>query len=403
MKRTIAVIGVVLAIAVAALAPVDAETKGPESGLGPKGEIPKNELNADDYEYFSKASGMTMEDTKFILGDGGAAIVAFVQKHENNGDFGDVRVTYHPDPLVELRTTVDSPSLKRSFERSLGRRVEHSVGGRSRAELQSDLKSVGDLFTDHRVGSDTADLRYEATIDFESGAVVVTVNSEDASKVRLADFPSQYEIRTRANLEPDSALSFAGIDRQPTCTIAYAAKTATNTGGVATAGHCGDDNQTAYGFALGGALGETCSTSDRQIHVTQATFLWDGFYDLVSTWTNIHAVAGGAYEGQPFFRRGKNTIAAGTVGAWDTDGFNGGDCGSYDAFGLELFNFNDGISQSAVGGDSGGPVMFLYGGQYYLGGHLTGGGNNNPDGFAAFRDIPFGWTPCTNASPCGQL
>jgi hypothetical protein len=150
---------------------------------------------------------------------------------------------------------------------------------------------------------------------------------------------------------------------------------------------------------------EICSYSDRQLHVTSAPNLYWGFYDYFNVWSTIQAVAGGYYRGQPFHRRGRYSVASGIVGDPQYVAFGGNptgqDCGNYMAYVFPLFNSAGGL---LIGGDSGGPLMLIYNGQYYLAGITTDAGspnNGNPtNGWAAWRDIPAGWVPCTAQNQC---
>jgi hypothetical protein len=193
------------------------------------------------------------------------------------------------------------------------------------------------------------------------------------------------------------------------CAVGWAAKVTMSgqiSNAVGTAGHCGDTGNTgntAYGYNLGGAFNEVCSNADRQIHLTPAPTPWYGLY-MHNAWTNIAAVAGGWFNGQSFYRRGRFTQAIGTI----TDPVlrsvvSGtiGDCGNYNSYQFRLYNTSwGGLSGGAIGGDSGGPLLLAYAGGYYLAGQTSTQAAGGDSGGSAVLSVPSGTMICTAASPC---
>src|SRR5690606_34110741 len=63
-----------------------------QPGLGPNGERPLPGLSEDDFKAIAEGSGMSPEDTRFILGEGSGIVLAFKANNEHRDDFGAVRV-----------------------------------------------------------------------------------------------------------------------------------------------------------------------------------------------------------------------------------------------------------------------------------------------------------------------
>lgn len=239
----------------------------------------------------------------------------------------------------------------------------------------------------------------EVIPDLKQGRVKVTINTADFQATDL-QIPAGVTTDLVADLKAYPAASFAGVEYEPSCTVGYMARDFLNNNKyVVTAAHCPDLPATAYGSSLTDLFSETCQTIDTQALRTSATYVWYGFYNAYNQWSTIHAVAGGWYDGQPFHRRGRNTIAVGTIQNPTTITVGGGDCGSYQVYAFPLINTFGPPSGSVVGGDSGGPMMLVYFNQYYLAGITTSVGIVS-NGRSAWRSVPPGLAACTAQIAC---
>jgi hypothetical protein len=356
-------------------------------------------------EQFAVSQSMSVADSEFILGRGSKVLVDFASNSEADPRFGAVWVEYKPFS-IHVRTTKPAPDLSDRLSTELGRKAIAAVGGMSRSELRQQEARVSELFDSARRKSGKT-LRAESQPDSRSGTLRILVNPQDRRLIEQEGVPAGVDVR-EGEVDELKPASYAGAGMSD-CTVGYAATRPTGSGperAVVTAGHCPNTGQTAYGYSLGAAQFQICSNADRQLHTTSSPRLWYGFYDYNNYWTTIAGVAGGWYNGQPFFRRGRFTQAIGTIGDPKLVALGGNpisqDCGDrYNAYAFPLFN---GGGNPVVGGDSGGPLMLAYFGGWYLAGITTAAGSPNngqpTSGWSAVRDIPAGWTPCTALNPC---
>jgi hypothetical protein len=373
-------------------------------GTGPNGEIPQAGVSRRVVEQLAAGENISVADADFVMGVGGRALSDFSANFDADQRFGAVWVEYSPFS-VHLRTTQPAPDLSSRLTNDLGRAPQVTVGGLSKVEFRKLEVKVSQVLDS--AGRKTGrPLRAESDSDSRFGTVGIRVNPADRRLIENEVLPVGVDVRD-GDVEVHQPSSFAGAGMSD-CTVGFAATQALvnrTVRGVVTAGHCPNSGQTAYGYPLNNAQQEICSYSDRQLHVTSAPNLYWGFYDYFNVWSTIQAVAGGYYRGQPFHRRGRYSVAAGIVGDPQYVPFGGNptgqDCGNYMAYVFPLFNSAGGL---LIGGDSGGPLMLIYNGQYYLAGITTGAGspnNGNPtNGWAAWRDIPAGWIPCTAQNQC---
>jgi hypothetical protein len=355
-------------------------------------------------EQFAAGENISLADAEFVLGAGGKALADFAADFEADQRFGAVWVAYNPFS-VHLRTTQPAPELSSRLAKGLGREAQVTVGGLSRSDFRRQETRIAQVLELAGRKASRA-LRAESDPDSRSGTLGIRVNALDRPLLQDETFPVGVDIRT-GDVELHQPSSYAGAGMS-NCTVGFAATQTIGAPvnqvfrGVVTAGHCANSGQTAYGYALGTAQQEICSNSDRQLHTTSAPNLWYGFFDFNNVWTTIQAVAGGWYSGQPFVRKGRIGSAFGVVGDPKIIPVGGnGDCGTYQAYTFPLFNT---AGTEVIGGDSGGPLMLIYNGLYYLAGITTAAGSPNngipTNGWAAWRDVPSGWVACTAQNRC---
>lgn len=401
--RSLSLLGTVALLSIASLGASelpasanDAVPSGTESKieLGPRGEIPVDGVTATDIETVAKSHDMSFEDARFILFEGSAAILEFTEKHRDDSEFGGVNVIQDGGLRIQIRTTQADSTLADTFESALRRPVERFVGGRSSADLEKDMSAATAALSERGV-----DFPFTVTKDFERGTIVVSTPAKFLAQARAASLPPSVEVRSDEAIGDEVAASFAGTEMNPGCTVGFAVQNSSGTHGLITAGHCTDTGTSAYGFTTGNAQSEVCTDVDRQLHTTPATQIWEGFYNG-NVWTNIHAVAGGWYPGQNYFRRGRNTIATGTIQDISTGTASSppGDCPT--SYTVRGFVLNLSTGSGVVGGDSGGPLMLAYNGQWYVAGITSTAGPAGSAGRSAWRSIPAGWTACTAQFDC---
>lgn len=366
--------------------------------LGPRGEIPVTGITDADVETLAEATGMSREDSRFILFEGSGIIADFNSAHRSDPSFGGVNVIQDGDLRIQLRVTDAKSNLGAKFSGQLGRSIDLFVGGRSAAELERDAERAREAMAEGSRRS--ADYYpYRITTDFEAGSVVVRTPPEARAVVDSYPLPAEIRVVSDATVVVEESASFAGTERNPGCTVGFAMQNSAGTHALMTSGHCSDTGTlTAYGFNLGNAFSEACAITDSQVHTTPATQIWEGFYNNSSQWTNIHAVAGGWYPTQNYFRRGRNTIATGQISDIETSPVGaGGDCGARDVRGFVLTLTT---GERIEGGDSGGPMFLAYFGNWYLAGIASTTGPTGSGGRVAWRTIPAGWNACTAQFGC---
>jgi hypothetical protein len=303
---------------------------------------------------------------------------------------------------VQIRTTKADEQLKTQFETILGRPFHSFVSGESNQVIREKQAQVWAMLEQRKTK-----LRYEVRNDFELGRVILAMNPADESVNDTIDLirtmvpPGVDVIKAPIDNRP---ASYAGVPFSITCTGGYAVRSG-GQGGIVTAAHCANDVGSAYGFPLGFATAEVCAGIDRQVHTTPADYLWNGFFNYNGQWTQIYEVAGGYYQGQNVVRVGKFTSAYGQIGNKEPLTIGGTpDCspgGNYTVSGFKLYNLGGGAVQ---GGDSGGPMMLVYNGLYFLAGTTSGQQiPGNHQGIVSWRSIPPGWTACTQQTPCGPI
>jgi hypothetical protein len=416
--RRLVILGSCLAVtlAVAQSTPAQSQTsEAPDQvsrdvtgNIGPDGQKPIGGVTAEDVRMLAESVSISQEDARFVFHEGGGALIEFKKRHQDSQLFGGVRFRYKPTFEVQLRTTALSKELQDDFKASVGRPYRVLVGGLSEKQLYAKQMRLSEKLL-RKKSKDGTNLTFRFETDFEKGDVSLLLQPDDLLSADLTD------IRSEVNLaaDPDSKIGTASYAGAPTasCTIGYAVSRpigpGVRQGALVTAGHCPDTGQVTYGFSLGNVQDEVCGGQDRQLHTTPTNFLWNGFFLPGGSWTQIQAVAGGWYDGQPFARERKFTSAQGTI---RTPGpvapqVSGGDCGNYSVYGFILDNYPAYASQKAIGGDSGGPLLLAYNGNWYLAGTTSGQGvvGGISDGLSAWRDVPWPWTPCTLTTPCGTL
>jgi hypothetical protein len=367
---------------------------------GPNGELAAKEVSEASIQAIATAQSMSLNDARFLAGAGGAALVEFQASHQRDPDFGAVWVEYRPF-TIHLRTTKNSGLLFLGLEKALGRSVERVEGGLSFQQLNAEGAIANNALQNARTLKGQPP-RYEVHPDSKTGVVRVKVNRNDAIALKGVKLPDSAVV-TEADVEPYPTASYSGSDvtlnGQPKCTVAYAMKMGTSKG-VVTAAHCPNSGLSSYGQSLGTAFAEQCQGIDRQGHYTTGSQLWNGFFDLYHVWTSIAAIAGGFYNGQPFFRSGQTGSAMGIIEdpQWIDVGKASDPCGVQHVYAFALWNY-PAYGPPVQLGDSGGPVFFLYANQWFLGAQVTSVGVQS-SGRAVMIDVPPGWTACTNATPC---
>lgn len=365
---------------------------------GPHGEVPVRGITKADVELLSASTGMSLAESRFILFEGSKQILDFATAHRAHPGFGGVNVTQDGALRIQLRITDEASALAGEFAQRVGHPVEVFVGGRSAVQLEQDVRAVQSVMRSSSLGA--ADpVPYRITTDFASGRVVVRTPPAARAAVDSLPLPVGVEVVADATVIFEESASFAGTERNPGCTVGFAMQNGAGTHSLMTSGHCTDTGSiNAYGFNLGNAMNESCWWTDSQHHTTPTNQIWEGFYNNAEQWTIIHAVAGGWYPGQNFFRRGRNTKATGTISDIETASVGaGGDCGVRNVTGFVLTNAT---GDRIEGGDSGGPMMLAYSGNWYLGGIASTTGPSGSGGRVAWRTIPAGWTACTAQFGC---
>ena len=387
----------------------DQVSRDVSGNIGPDGQKPIGGVTAEDVRMLAESFSISQEDARFVFHEGGGALIEYKKRHQDSQLFGGVRFRYRPTFEVQLRTTVLSKELQDDFKASVGRPYRVIVGGLSEKQLYAKQMRLSDKLL-RKTSKDGKSLTFRFETDFEKGDVSLLLQPDDLLSADLTDIRPEVNIAA----DPDPKTSPASYAGAPSggCTIGYAVSRpnpfGSRDGALVTAGHCANTGRVAYGFSLGNAQNETCATSDRQLHTTPTNFLWNGFFQPNNSWTQIQAKAGGWYDGQPFARTGINTSAYGTI---RTPGsvapiVSGGDCTTpYGVYGFILDNYAAYATAKAVGGDSGGPLLLAYFGNWYLAGVTSGQGvpTGISDGVSAWIDVPAGWTPCTVTTPCGTL
>ena len=85
---------------------------------------------------------MTLEDTRASF-DASGPILDFVMAHEDDPDYGDLRVLTDGKFRIQLRITDPDSELPGILEKAVGRSVEVVVGGLSRSELNTSESEIG--------------------------------------------------------------------------------------------------------------------------------------------------------------------------------------------------------------------------------------------------------------------
>lgn len=358
---------------------------GDNANLGPKGEVPVEGVTDEDVRQLAEAMNLPVEDMRFAMFEGSEIVLDFIERNRSNPSFGSLSVSYDDGLSHVLRLTTRDDDLESQLETSLGRPYELVVGGLQAAEMERRHAEVSRLL------AGTVSL---VTNDEATGVVKVVTRSSDTARTvsHLAT------TTVDPSLEPPRSLFWAGAGMQ-SCTAGFVIKhdVYSINRRVVTAGHCNDTGMSIAGVGIGNAAFENCHPTDSQAHyVPTSQTVWYGFYGP-SGWTNIYAQAGGYYPGQIYFRRGERTIGWGAIDDWISWTMSGtGDCAAGTI--VSGLSMTPSIGSIGVPGDSGGPIVLSYGGQWYLGAILSAGGSTQSFG-AWRRDFPY-YTMCTQLDPC---
>jgi hypothetical protein len=145
----------------------------PPGGFGPNGEVPLDGLTEEDMARFAEGLGITIEEFRFISGEGSVAIMDFLGANEGRDDFGAFRVSYENGARFQIRVTRPDSDLPAALAQALGREVDVFVGGRSGSQLMADMDEVASILA----AATTSYLDISYGPDFESGVVIVRMDS----------------------------------------------------------------------------------------------------------------------------------------------------------------------------------------------------------------------------------
>jgi len=377
--------------------------------VAPEPPVPVEFITDAEIRDFAASMDISFEEARFMMYEGGEALVQFVEQHRGDKTYGDLRVLYDDGLQIQFRATDKASPLYGVLEKAVGRPVERFVGGRSASQMDTDLTAAKASLARWQRSSAGDSLSGQSVFiapDFEAGRIVVRAPStlvRRASSERVVPAEVGFIVDDSMRIE---ATSMAGVGLSSGCTVGYVAKRPANgMRALVTAGHCWDAAGSAgWGTQYASAVSDVCGAVDRQLHPITSGPMYEGFFDRAGGYHHFRAVAGGSYPGQPYFRRGIHTQRDGTVvtQGWFSmfPQFNNPanwDCGGLTEVWIYGFRLNPSGS-TAIGGDSGGPVVLAYGGHWYLAGSLTG--VKLGDEWAAMASLPSDWLICTETTPC---
>ena len=344
---------------------------------------------------FAKDQGVSPELARQIVEES-VAVGAFDAKYRKDPRYGAEWVTYRPYQ-VHLRLTRDDPTLVAEIQRSLAGKVDVVTAGVSAAEFDAATAAVQQRGLPFHAHPQTGKI----TVDADSSSIPADL---DRAIVEPADGPGNDVIHYDSLLAASAGdsvgyLLYGGYADECTAGFTYKGSGVT---GYATAGHCGGGNTYVAGFysASPTPRSQNCNPdvefTDFQYAPTPLNTAHDHYHG--STWT-MH-VGTGFYIGQltrkiGMYENGNTGSNTGTVLAYGTASAPaGGPCPAKNFTALA-------VSNTGAGGDSGGPVLLLYNGAYYLAGITTAGG---PSGVGAtpvwVLPIPAGTHICSADNSC---
>ncbi len=384
---------------------------GEQIGLGSSPELPSQ---ADFVSGFAAAKRISVMDAASAVKDS-QLVVDVTSQYEKADFYGGIAMDYSGGYRIRARATtaIGAETIRRSLDRASGP-VEVVVGGASLEELNQEGGKLAALLAT----SDVAVL-----IDALEGSIVVRGPESSLKKVPES-------VRKTVKLEPGAGPVHASTAGPGTtlqrwtgsawvndCTVGIAIRRLSdNWPGVVTAGHCniaqwnpGWTGRTANIENLRKAENRSCgggpvsvpgqgpAGADFQLHPMTGNSTVSG---------GIYSIAGGFGLGQPVLRNGWVTSDYTSVAFAQPPGgvsaIGGAQPGStcqftYNVLGIQLAPG----AYGPVGGDSGGPVLLNYGGNYYFYGITSGGAQGSPgiaSGWGAFNMD--GWRYCTQTQPC---
>ncbi|MBP7929089.1 MAG: hypothetical protein KAZ88_02380 [Acidimicrobiia bacterium] len=116
-----------------------------DDNLGPNGEVPVDTVTDETIQAVADATGMSLEDARFAVGDGSRIILDFIQKHQADPEFGEVRVLNEGRFQAQIRTTTADSVLPTQLEDELGRPVKRFAGGLSAQDLDAELARAAEV------------------------------------------------------------------------------------------------------------------------------------------------------------------------------------------------------------------------------------------------------------------
>jgi hypothetical protein len=349
---------------------------------------------------FSNDAGLSLEDAKASLVSN-TPLLDLLAKHRTDPDFGAVWVTYKPF-TVHLRTTRQTKDIEADFVKTLKRPVRVTTGGLSMKAL--DLVAVA-----ANSKMKKQDSRYEAVPNYEKGKIVVRSKNAEFGRIN-----SDVELESVEPVITPATTGYGGLAfwlnstsgwvQQCTGGFMVRRTTAPFDTGILTAGHCYDYPSQYYNGETASAPElEMCGGSDQQVHPLSGTannWIAMGGPLGVPAWMNVAGAGAGFYIGQVVHKRGRTTNGTfGTIVEYVYNAAVGSatvpnDCGG-------IFNLNTGVRVSMPGqaGDSGGPVVTFYNGQYLAMG-ITSGGNATGSTINPIWNVFFfqQWALCTSIS-----
>jgi hypothetical protein len=367
-----------------------------------------------DIEAFAKAVNIPLDDAKAAFDDV-KPLLDFQEAHKTDPEFGSVRLTYDGGKYVpRMRLTNPKSALAQTVKVRVPLQV--TIAGYSYAELRTLLTQANALAL--TVGGT------ETGINEDRGVVFIKTD-RDLSKVQV---PAGVEVLRSPASEIiretyPGAPTEAGNGTQK-CTVGFPVERISDGfAGIVTAGHCSNDYWTPswgrqidvqnatnatfsenipYNWASSYAWPseqDTCSPYDKQVNPVSLQNAYSIFRNnSTGQWASIYHSAGGFVTGQPIYRVGRRTSQSGqllTTSSAAVISPATGDCPQGQVLGIQY------SSPSSEGGDSGGPVMVSYGGQWYAAGIHIGKKTGAFGFFVAHWDaVPTGWRMCTVYQTC---
>jgi hypothetical protein len=345
-----------------------------------------------------RAAEVALADTKAI-GD-------YVKEHWETPNAPAVWVSYDHGYEVHARlpdNTSDATSID-ALQEALGRAIVRHEGGAGLGKLNGAADFLNKNFPQSRFEVDVQDgiiaLHDEVTIPDD------VLSAKYVRLLPAPTHPDDHQLLIHAGHAWDG---WNGTVYYAECTVGFTYKNnTTGYGGTATAAHCSDGYHQARtasvvsGYSFNAYnQSEWCDTRDVQLALSSTS---DGVSYAFYNWTTnshsiIYAIAGGYYIGQPTFMAGISSH-----GTWDQVlGFGTftrpadvySDCpNSSSIYGIEVGN--DGQP-----GDSGGPILLIWGSNYYLAGTVSFGGSTHVVGYWTQNvPLPSAYHICTSVASC---